>query len=185
MPAPTDRSFQIADAVLRLVARDGIEAVSMRKVAAEAGHSLGAVQRTFADKDTLLRAALVRSIEQADERIAARLGDRDLQPAELLRAAALEVLPLEAEALAAERVWLAFFAHAAVTPDFSGPVAERYAQSRAAIAAVLPGAAGDAETTAAMFVGLVDGLAVQMLAGVIAPDAALGAVEAFIARLLP
>lgn len=180
MPERNDRGLEIADAVLRLVARDGIEAVSMRKVATESDHSLGAVQRTYGDKDSLLRAALVRSIEHADLRIQRRLAEigDDAGIAGFLRAAAREVLPLEAEALAAERVWLAFFAHAAVTPGFGRPVAERYAQSRAAIAAIL----GD-DAAAAAFVGLVDGLAAQLLAGVIDEPAAIAAVEAFIGRL--
>src|SRR5690606_7507379 len=50
MPRHVDRSERrtaVGHALMRIVARDGMEAVSVRSVAAEAGMSVGAVQRYF------------------------------------------------------------------------------------------------------------------------------------------
>lgn len=56
-----DRRAQLVDAALRIAARDGVEAVTVRGVAHEAGVSLGTVHYCFEDKDDLLR-AMGRSI---------------------------------------------------------------------------------------------------------------------------
>lgn len=45
------------DAVVRVLVRDGLDNLSVRRVAAEAGVSIGAVQYHFATKDALLIAA--------------------------------------------------------------------------------------------------------------------------------
>jgi TetR/AcrR family transcriptional regulator, cholesterol catabolism regulator len=54
----------ILDAVLTLLARDGIAGVSMRAVAREAGVALGLVHYYFEDKTGLISAALHRVEEQ-------------------------------------------------------------------------------------------------------------------------
>ena len=46
---------EIAYTVWAVIAEDGLDAVSMRRVAAEAGISLGRVQHYFTSKDELLR----------------------------------------------------------------------------------------------------------------------------------
>jgi AcrR family transcriptional regulator len=57
MPKVVDaeqRRSEITDAAARLIARSGIEAVTMREVASEAGWTTGAVTHYFADKRELL-----------------------------------------------------------------------------------------------------------------------------------
>ncbi len=61
-----DRQARILDAVLVLLARKGISGVSMRAVSGEAGVALGLVNYYFANKTSLIAAAL------------RRVGDRDL-----------------------------------------------------------------------------------------------------------
>ena len=51
-----ERREQLIDAALAVASRDGIEAATVRAVAAEAGVSLGVVHYCFQDKDELLRA---------------------------------------------------------------------------------------------------------------------------------
>lgn len=58
--ALTDRQSEIADAGLSIVGRQGMAAVSFRAVAAEAGWSLGAVQKAFSSKDDLVAAMFER-----------------------------------------------------------------------------------------------------------------------------
>ena len=60
-----DRQALILRAVVDLLAHRGISAVSMRAVAREAGVSLGLVNYHFADKRSLVSAAL-RLVEQQD-----------------------------------------------------------------------------------------------------------------------
>lgn len=85
--APTedraDRHEQILEAVLRVLGRDGIAALSIRAVAREAGVAAGLVGYYFEDKATLIRAALQRMGEQD---LALLEVDPALPPDEQLRA---------------------------------------------------------------------------------------------------
>ena len=56
----TPRQIELADAALRIVARQGMRAVTFRSVAAESGWSLGAVQKAFATKVDLHTAMFAR-----------------------------------------------------------------------------------------------------------------------------
>lgn len=53
-----DRTDELSAAALRIVTALGLPAVTFRAVAAESGWSLGAVQKTFPNKDALIRATL-------------------------------------------------------------------------------------------------------------------------------
>jgi AcrR family transcriptional regulator len=91
-----DRRSLILDAVLRLLARDGIAGVSVRAVAREAGVALGLVHYYFGDKTALISAAL-RMIEEQDLQIVDPAGtdpERRLRSA-LRRVADAEFLTTE------------------------------------------------------------------------------------------
>ena len=62
-PALTSRD-DLTDALIRVVVAAGLDAVSIRTVAREAGVSIGTVQYHFATKDDLLLAAYQRAIDQ-------------------------------------------------------------------------------------------------------------------------
>lgn len=79
-----DRQSRILQAVLRLLARQGISGVSMRSVAREADVALGLVNYYYDDKVSLIRAAL-RRIEEQD--VALVEPDPTLPPDERLRSA--------------------------------------------------------------------------------------------------
>ncbi|MBD5786675.1 TetR family transcriptional regulator [Cellulosimicrobium terreum] len=51
-----ERRVQLVDAAMTIAVREGVEAVTIRGVAAEAGVSLGVVHYCFEDKDELLQA---------------------------------------------------------------------------------------------------------------------------------
>lgn len=51
-----ERREQLIDAAIRVASRDGIDAATVRAIAAEAGVSLGVVHYCFHDKDEILRA---------------------------------------------------------------------------------------------------------------------------------
>lgn len=73
--APAQRA-ELAAAVTRIVARGGLEQVSLRSVAAEAGVSMGRVQHYFATKDDLLLHALDAAYQGMERRIEARVSAR-------------------------------------------------------------------------------------------------------------
>jgi len=72
------RRAEIAEALWRVLAREGAEGVSIRSVAAEAGASRGIVEHYFASKDELVahayRLAAERTLAKARKRHASRQG---------------------------------------------------------------------------------------------------------------
>ena len=66
------RRRQVANALIRVIARERLTAASTRQVAAEARVSAGLVQRYFRTKDELLRFAFDRSYERTLERLRER-----------------------------------------------------------------------------------------------------------------
>ena len=72
MPKIVDHDEQrkvFTDAAMRLIARQGFEAVTMRKVASEAGLSYGSLFHYFDSKDDLLRHAIRRSTTEQGQRV--------------------------------------------------------------------------------------------------------------------
>ena len=78
----TDRQGRILEAVITLLGQHGISGVSMRAVAREAGVALGLVNYHYADKTSLIAAAL-RRVEEKD--LALLETDASLAPDERLR----------------------------------------------------------------------------------------------------
>ncbi|CAL9594905.1 HTH-type transcriptional regulator BetI [Nocardiopsis dassonvillei] len=161
------RRREVAAALRRIAAREGLEGVSIRAVAAEAGLSAGAVQRDFATKDELLAFAFRDAVEAVEARFSGiRIGPGKATFAEGLRAVLLDLLPADDERRAQARAWAAFYARAAVVPDFAHTLAELDARARAALRAALAYAAEQGElapgldpgSAAELLLVLVDGI---------------------------
>ena len=163
-----ERRAELAAAVWRLASREGLDAVTVRRVADEAGWSTGAVVHYFADKEELLLLAFSTVADRVRGRLA-EAAEHTTEPLELVRAWLVEGLPLDRERQSEVRVWFAFLGLAVTRPAFAraqrltyrawrGRVAELLgeAQERGQIRADL-----DLAATAAALVGLVDGLAIQ------------------------
>jgi AcrR family transcriptional regulator len=115
------RRSHLAQAVWRIVVRDGVAAASVRAVAREAGLSMGSVRHFFASHDQLLLFAVEALVEQASRRIEEGTSARMTLVAEgrpLAAVAALleEVLPLDAERQTEGKVWAAFTTPPATNP---------------------------------------------------------------------
>lgn len=167
-----ERRRELAEAVWRVILRDGLEGVSVRAVAAEAGWSTGALRHYLVTKEELLASA-ARLLE---ERVVARLesGTRGLAPREAVWAALCEVLPLDEERRTECALWFAFAGRSLV----DSRIAEEYrrllfdgvrklcsaiAREMADLGLLVPGL--DPDTEAARLHALVDGLAVHGLLG--------------------
>ena len=172
MPKEVDhpaRRRELADAACRVIARNGLEATTLADVAAESGWSIGSIRHYFPNKDELIAAALWRVGERVDDRIRRRTaGGMTLKD---LRAAAVELLPLDVASREDSVVYLAFLAQAAVVPalaDAAEGAAQRLQEPLAAriACAVQAGelpARLDAEHEAARLRVLLDGLRLQLI----------------------
>jgi AcrR family transcriptional regulator len=116
---PGERRQLIAEAVLRIAAREGLDAASVRDVAAEAGVSAGMVQHHFRSRDEMLLFTCDYMIQRTGKRISAAVAALPVPvaPRALLRAIFQEMLPLDDTRRTGIRVWMAFLARAVVRPD--------------------------------------------------------------------
>ena len=115
------RRAEIAAAVWRLVGRGGVEAATVRAVAAESGWSMGSVRHYFATQEELLRFAC----EEMEQRLLARVRghydglegggtpDGAPNPQRAIRMLK-ELLPIDEDRRVEVLVWLAFMTRARV-----------------------------------------------------------------------
>ena len=110
---PEQRRAEVVDAAFRLLAREGVESLSMRRVAKEAGCTIGLLNHWFASKDHLMDAALGRAASAAIERCRTILQNPDRTLEKLVS----EFLPLDGTRTDELRVWLAFWALSIGRPE--------------------------------------------------------------------
>ncbi|TDL41475.1 TetR/AcrR family transcriptional regulator [Arthrobacter nitrophenolicus] len=132
------RRQEVVEAVLRIIAVDGLERASLREVADEAGLAVGSVRHYFANSDELLAYSFATVVD----RIVARLRDGMPHLAAAAhgssgqRAAVLALLggalPLDEARALDVCAWLAFRNAARIRP-FLAPVADRSHREVAAI----------------------------------------------------
>jgi AcrR family transcriptional regulator len=151
------RRAELAAALWRIVMRDGIEAASLRGVAAESGWSTGSLRHYFATHAELLAFAMELVAERVGERVRA-LREQGATATQLLE----RVLPLDDERLAEAQVWLAFTTRALVDPQLKDLRDGAHTALRGLCreAAALSGAA-DPELEGERLHALVDGLALH------------------------
>jgi len=89
------RRHEIAHAVWRIVLRDGVSAVSIRDVAAEAGLAVGSVRHVFGTKAELLEYSMALVHARASERVAKHFSVKD--PRKCAEAVLGELMPLDDE----------------------------------------------------------------------------------------
>ncbi|MEU4449156.1 TetR/AcrR family transcriptional regulator [Actinosynnema sp. NPDC050801] len=121
MPRQADhdlRRRQIAEAVWRLATRGGLEDVTLRQVATEAGVSARLLQYYFGTRDQLLLGALEILNAQAEQRARERLAMLGETPGlrAIVRGVLLELLPLDEERRNRHLVYAAYFVRFLVEP---------------------------------------------------------------------
>jgi len=163
-----ERRAELCAAVWRLASREGLEAVTVRRVAEEAGWSTGAVVHYFSDKEDLLLSAFQTVADRVSRRLE-KLEEQTNEPLELARAWLVEGLPLDSERRAEVRVWFALLGLALTRPALARAQRLTYRAWRGRVAELLREAqdAGvvradtDCPAAATALVALVDGLAIQ------------------------
>lgn len=129
------RRLELVDATWRVIAERGIDAATMREIAAEAGFANGALKPYFDSKDRLLDFAFEHIFAQTNRRMegaTAGVSGRDA-----LRAYCHEILPLDEERLAEARVAIAFWHKAARDPAKAALHERSMDQWRSALAGLL------------------------------------------------
>jgi TetR/AcrR family transcriptional regulator, transcriptional repressor of bet genes len=184
-----ERRRQLTDALARITATRGLDAVSLREVAAEAGVSMGAVQHYFATKDEMLLFAIERMQERVLDRIACVRNGPTY--GETIRAILLELLPLDQTRRTEARIYQAFLARAAVAPALATRLRETLTQFEENIALTIrasqalgqspPGLDPEREATALLAV--VDGLTAHALIELQTPETVLAALDTQLSRL--
>ena len=196
MPRQVDhqeRRRHIGQAVLRLISTHGLEAASLRNVAAEAGVSMGTVQHYFDDKQAMLDFAQHYNYERATERIPKLIADipepRTFRT--MLRALLVDLLCLEGESREGGRLGAAMLARAVIDPQaattartgYDGLTAFMTTQLHTAQQAGEIPADADPEHTARYLNAVVEGLRWPTLIGAYTPDQALAVLDDHLDRL--
>ena len=172
MPKAVDhdaRRAELLAATWRVIARDGIEAATVRRISREAGYSTGVLTHYFQNKEDVLRTALQAACTQTRSRIEARAAEASGLHA--LRNAALAELPLDDERRRACEVRLGFWARATADETFAADQRARYFHLRRTFARLLEQAREcgevreglELESEAERLIGLCEGIAVQAL----------------------
>lgn len=160
-PQPTTRADQLAGVVADLVAAEGMEAVTVRRVADAAGVAIGSVQYHYRTKDDLLAGAFDRVVRDTRQRL--RAVQVDGGPRATMAEALQQLLPLDAKRRREARVTLAFTARAAVSPSLQGLQRAMLRgildELTEVVTALRPTATGDARRDAGLLLAAVDGLA--------------------------
>ncbi|MGY1653859.1 TetR/AcrR family transcriptional regulator [Geodermatophilus sp. SYSU D01119] len=123
MPVPRrvdhdERRRHLTAALLRIASTRGLQAVSMREVAAEAGVSLRVVQYYFTDKRTLMLSGIAELAARLDRRVrerAAAIGT-GLPPRTVLEVVLGAILPTDEASRADQLAWTAYYAAGLTDP---------------------------------------------------------------------
>ncbi|MFE9637045.1 TetR/AcrR family transcriptional regulator [Streptomyces sp. NPDC006463] len=139
---PVARRRAVAQAVLSVVGRHGLEHASLRNVADEAGLAIGSIRHYFADHSELMIFTMRELSNRIDERVRAHTErllspesgtDRRATTEELLA----EFLPLDAARREEAAIWLAFAAATHTRPELRPCAAEMQQGMNALVSRVM------------------------------------------------
>lgn len=189
MPKQVDheqRRVQLADALWRIAAQDGIEAATVRRVAAEAGVSVGMVQHYFTTKDEMLQFALHRVGEDLTARLTSQIRalPEPRDPYDVVSIVLRERLPLTAHRRLHAQAMVAWLGRAVLRPELAEYTIAGTRQIHEYLAdqlrrAELP----DPDLSAAGLLALSEGMAAQLLQGVHSKESAQAVIAGHLERL--
>ncbi|OYQ37101.1 hypothetical protein CHU93_00675 [Sandarakinorhabdus cyanobacteriorum] len=167
MPKVVDHDERRAGFVLAswsVIAEEGLNAATLRRVAAAAGATTGALTHYFTDREALLVETLRSAHFEAGARML-RAASSAGAARDKLRAVILEALPLDDARLREWRVWLAFWGEAVGNPQLRKENEIRIAEWRDLIetlVAPLVGQPRAVEAAVSELLSLVDGIGLRL-----------------------
>ena len=170
----------LADAACEVIAAEGIQALTMRRVAGVAETSLGRVQHYFADRAALLLEAFNVTQQDAAAEVEASLHG-SASGVDVVRAVLREMIPTNSTQQRQLRIMLQFEALALSDVTFAAHLREGHRQLRILLERSLAMALEVPEQTvgadAHRLLALAEGLGSEVLLGHATPDHALGLLE--------
>jgi AcrR family transcriptional regulator len=195
MPKVVDHELRraiVIEATCRVIATEGLEAATIRRIAKAAGCTTGLVTHYFSSKDDIVLASMSHVFAIAEKRVVI---DQKRPPLEALEALMLIELPLTNTRLLEWRVWLVFWGSALTSERLIKEQSVRYEVRSGVIEQLLHEARKrkelavdvDPQLATSQILGFVDGLGMQ---GVFSPSAATRkmmrlAVSDYVDRLRP
>ncbi|WP_433203188.1 TetR/AcrR family transcriptional regulator [Nocardia sp. CA-107356] len=195
MPKIVDREarrVELAEAVWRVISRDGVDAVSIRAVAAESGWSTGALRYYFTTKAELLAFACERVIDRVTRRITAISPAGDVR--EAARAALHETMPLDEQRSTEASIAFSFVALGLSEPELARVQHHHFTAMRDLCRRIVELLDADAgirrpqpvrDRTMAQLHAVVDGLSLQRLAGYLTTEQVIAELDAYLDALHP
>lgn len=164
MPKKVDhdeRRRELVQASWDVLCKEGLEGVSLRRVADAAQCTTGRIAHYFEGRDELLVASLRLAHSQAAERMQT-IANRETDPLKRLRAILLESLPLDTRRLKEWQVWLSFWAAAIGHKELAAENRRRYQVWRVALNSALQPLTSNSDVPiiADRLVTLIDGLGI-------------------------
>lgn len=164
------RRSAIVHAAWQLIADEGFEALTIRRLGREVGGASGRVTHYFASKEEVLIAVL-GEVTDSHRSGLNRLRDKLLEAgpdAGSVARAIVDVLPLDEASRRDWRVWLAFWSQAAVSPNVATRHRQLYRSWRKVLAEAIqridPGCSrDDVADRAEQLLACIDGLGVHLL----------------------
>lgn len=164
-----ERRREITAAMWRILLRDGMGAVTVRALAAEAGWSVGAIRHYYTSQDDLILFATAEMLAAVTGRIYSL--DLSCPDRDVLQQAIEEMLPLDRQRKAEAQIWLALLTRRIANPqvgekanDLDFVVRDAVRQLLAKLqSADLIAAGRDLEVEAVRLHALIDGLALHAM----------------------
>ncbi|MGF6824382.1 AcrR family transcriptional regulator [Microbacterium sp. ZKA21] len=195
MPKQVDhaeRRESIAQALWSITDRHGWAKATMREVAREAGVSLGQLQHYFSSRAEMLTFAVDLAADQTSQRVAQAIAslEQPPHPRDVLRVVLIAMLPLRPDATAASRMHAAYVLEALHDTALHEQVAVGLREGRAMVERLIRQAISkgqiaadrDPEVETDLVLALT-GFAPLLELDVIAPEAALAAIDHHLERL--
>jgi AcrR family transcriptional regulator len=194
-----ERRHALTEALLRIASTRGLQAVSMREVAAEAGVSLRVVQYYFTDKRTLMASGLAELVARMDRRVrqrAAAIGT-GLPPRTVFEVVLTSVLPTDDDSRLDQLAWTAYYAAGLTDPEGTAGLAAEGLRGPNGLENWLTGVAAraqeageiasdrDPRTEVVRLLAMANGLTSSVLGGQRSVDDAAAVVRYALDRLFP
>jgi len=139
-----ERRGDVAEAVWQVLASDGFNGLTIRAIAGRLQATTGVVTHYFRSKREIVSYAL----DLLEKRSASRPRTPTSDGLPALRSAAMDMLPLDADSMTANRVWISSWDHALADPQFQRDHARRYADGVERLAQFIRVAQGRGELVA-------------------------------------
>ena len=136
MPRQADseeRRTEVIRATMELVANEGPEALSMRKIAEKANCTIGLLNHWFANKDEIIEAVLDKATVEIVNRVQTQMAKENATFSDVCQ----EFLPLDTNRKLEAKVWLVFWALSLGRSSLRKGYTRRAAKMREGIVAAL------------------------------------------------